>query len=691
MRNIFVATPGTRYGRLPPFFFPTAMPALYRFLFVFLTTLSIAGCFFGAVAAQSFSDATRLFVSPPRTGVGAAVVDVDGDGRTDLIAGEFVYLQRNESFVEIHGGAQGVIGALVADGDKDGVREVFFLQIERPGVSKYRPARMAFASVEELPIATDNFPLVQGSVLLDDDRDGHLDILLGNDGPPDVLLRGSGDGRYTDMSASVLPNVAGGTYGMAAADYDRDGDLDVAIGLCFPLPAANLLYRRDEHGYTEVAAQAGVADPLASWGVAWLDYNGDGWLDLYTANMPRLQDNAFFPGFNTLARNNGDGTFTEVAAQAGVAGPEREQSWTAVAADFDNDGWTDLFVANRPEASRLWRNLGDGTFEDRTAPAGLSEITTISLAAGDVNGDGWIDLFAPSDGQRVLFLNQGGNEGWLAVRLRGTASNRDGIGARVEVTAGSRTQVREITGGDGMMSHSHALEAHFGLGMMTEADVTVYWPSGEVTTVPDVAAKQRITIVEGEGRNDAPRSFALRQPLDGADVQPTGTITFGWEAAPDDDPVSYTVVLSAPDSSETMYTTNKTTLDLPASTFSAVGSYAWTVVATDGRSTRYADTPRTLERTGVTATEGEVPTEQPLLHLFPNPSAGNVHLTGLSAGRADVSVFNLLGQQIHTMALIAGPDGTTTLSLPGLPPGTYFLRVTDTEGILRTARFTRIR
>ncbi|HMB93950.1 MAG TPA: CRTAC1 family protein, partial [Rhodothermales bacterium] len=516
------------------------MQSICRFLFVFLATLGTSGCFFGTAAAQAFTDATHIFTSPPRSGVGATMVDVDGDGRTDLIAGESVYLQRDRSFIEINTELQGILGALVADANKDGVREVVFLQVEHPGISNYVPARMAFTPFEELPIATNNFPLVQGSVLLDDDRDGHLDILLGNDGPPDVLLRGSGDGHYTDMSASVLPNVDGGTYGMAAADYDRDGDLDIAIGLCIPLPAANLLYRRDDQAYVEVAASAGVADPLASWGVAWLDYDGDGWLDLFTANMPRLQDNVFFSGFNTLARNNGDGTFTEVAAQAGVAGPEREQSWSAVAADFDNDGWTDLFVANRPEPSRLWRNLGDGTFEDRTGAASLAEITTVAIAAGDVDGDGWIDLFAPSPGQRILFLNQGGNNGWLAIRLRGTASNRDGIGARVEVTAGGRTQVREITGGDGMMSQSHALEAHFGLGTMTEADVTVYWPSGEVTTVSNVAAKQRLTIVEGEGRNDPPGSFALRQPIDGADVQSAGTVTFGWEAAPDDDPVSYT-------------------------------------------------------------------------------------------------------------------------------------------------------
>ena len=501
--------------------------------------------FAASASAQTFTAVPDRFPVDPGFVLGPAVVDVDANGLVDLIGGDYLFLQRADGFTPIPIPVDILLGTVAGDTDEDGVLELALLPNPRPMLASYDPLRDAIGVPMALPIET-------------------------NDGPPDILLRGTGDGFFSDVSSLVLPDIAAGTYGMAAADVDKDGDLDVAIGLCRPLPAPNLLYRREATGYVEVGGEAGMGDPLASWGVAWLDYDGDSWLDLYAANMVMVENGVRSRSPNTLFRNNRDGTFSEVAAAAGVAGPSDEESWNVVAADFDNDGHIDLFVANQPQPSRLYRNLGDGTFDDVTEAAGLVGLADgggvpIGVAAGDVDGDGWVDLFLPGTAGR-LFLNEGGTNGWLAVRLRGTASNTDGVGARVEVTAGGRTQVREITAGDGMMAHSHALEAHVGLGEAATADVTVFWPSGEVTTVSGLAARQRVTIVEGEGPNAAPGRFAL----DAVEGTAPGTpLTLSWAPAEDDGPVTYTATIRHANGTERSWTTTETSVQPVAQPASA--------------------------------------------------------------------------------------------------------------------------
>ena len=329
-------------------------------------------------------------------------------------------------------------------------------------------------------------------------------------------------------------------------------------------------------------------------------------------------------------------------------------------------------MANSPRWSRFYRNLGNGTFEDRTGPSGLGGLVDTGLAVADVDGDGWVDVFMP-DAEGALYLNDGGTNGWLAVRLRGTASNPDGIGARVEVTAGGRTQVREITAGDGMMAHSHALEAHVGLGTEATADVTVRWPSGAVTTVTDVAASQQVTIVEGEGLNTAPGLFAL-EPV--SDARLGQAVPLRWSSAADADPVTYTVTVRHEGGAEVVRTTTDTSVEMEGLTMA--GAYTWTVRATDGRSVRMADGPGAFVL-AVVAAEAPLEASPFAVTAFPTPASDRVvvRVEG-AAGATTVALVDLLGRRVATARVeVQGGAGSAAFDVSSLPPGAYVARADD--------------
>ncbi len=229
----------------------------------------------------------------------------------------------------------------------------------------------------------------------DFDNDGDDDLYVGVYGA-NALHRNNGDGTFTDVTAAAGVGDPGSARGVAWGDYDGDGDLDLSIANA---GEANVLYRNNGNGtFTDVAAAAGVANTGASLGTSWADFDGDGDLDLYVGrwNQPNL-----------LYRNNGDGTFTDVAVAAGVADGGRGEgvAW----ADFDGDGDLDLYLSNLGQPNRLYRNDGDGTFVDVAVTAGVAHAGNGTGASwGDYDGDGDPDLYLANWNQpNVLYRNEG--------------------------------------------------------------------------------------------------------------------------------------------------------------------------------------------------------------------------------------------------------------------------------------------
>jgi enediyne biosynthesis protein E4 len=307
-----------------------------------------------------------------------------------------------------------------------------------------------------------------------------------------------------------------GSYGFTAiaADFDNDGWPDVYVS-CDTAPS--LLYHNNRDGtFSDIGIPAGCAldgqgVAQGGMGAATTDYDGDGWMDIVRSN--------FAGDPTTLYHNNGDGSFADVSQQAGLGAITKYVGMGVGFLDFDNDGWEDIFVANGhvyPEADRiagvagfkqpkvLFRSLGNARFADVSSVAGPGLVVVGSshgCAFADYDNDGDIDILVSNNNQPPnLLRNDGGTKHhWLMVKCLGTRSNRIAIGARVRTVTGPHVQMEEVISGSSFLSQSD-LRLHFGLGQAKTVDlVEVTWPSGTKESFPDVQADQLITIEEGHG------------------------------------------------------------------------------------------------------------------------------------------------------------------------------------------------
>ena len=326
-----------------------------------------------------------------------------------------------------------------------------------------------------------------------------------------LLFHNEGNGAFRDVSvASGVARVTG-RYPMTAAAADLDGDGWIDIYVATDSTAA-ILYRNNHDGtFTDVALTSGAAynemgSPQAGMGVALGDVDADGALDILKTH--------FADDIPALYRNRGRGLFEDIATQAGLAVQNRFVQWGAGLPDLDNDGWMDVFYVTGnvyPEVEAklpqyphrspriVFRNTGGGRFVDVTASSGPGVTTPQSsrgAAFGDIDGDGDVDALIMNMNAPPSLLRNDAPRGhhWLTVRLEGTPSNRQGIGATVLVTSGGRTQARAVLSQTSYYSVDD-LRPSFGLGDATVADrIEVRWPSGSVDVVKAVAADRVVTI-----------------------------------------------------------------------------------------------------------------------------------------------------------------------------------------------------
>lgn len=348
----------------------------------------------------------------------------------------------------------------------------------------------------------------------DYDQDGFADLYVANwacypdcgrpmTGDKDMLYHNNGDGTFTDVSDLLGSQTVGAGFVGSFTDFDNDGDLDIyLVNDEFINPIGNKLWRNDGPGcdgwcFTEIAEEAKADTQLMGMGLATSDYDNDGDLDFYFSNA----------GPMALLQNQGDGTFADVAEQAGVDVP-LGIGWGAVFFDYDNDGWRDLYLAvaeatkDGSSANPLFRNNRDGSFADVSHISGaVSDAgSSMGVAYADYDKDGDVDLVVGNhDGGYKLYRNEAGaasGNQWLALELVGNGRvNRDAIGAKVWVTtADGLTQLQDVQCGSSLGA-GNEMSLHFGLGENTEATaVTVLWPDGVEQTFANVPANQRVTL-----------------------------------------------------------------------------------------------------------------------------------------------------------------------------------------------------
>jgi len=382
-----------------------------------------------------------------------------------------------------------------------------------------------------------------GACFLDMDKDGDLDLYVANyvdftyenhqicrfNGFPsyvgpmnyhptsDTLYRNNGDGTFTDVSKTSGVAASKGTgMGMVCADYDNDGDTDVLVGNDV---AGNSVFQNDGAGrFEEVGLITGLAYDLSgsaqgTMGVDCGDWNNDGLLDFFVTSYQHQ--------VATLYKNLGGDAFQDVTRTTGAGqNTFAHVTWGTGIVDFDNDGHRDLFIARghlHDNVERfddtttylarnlVLRNTGKGKFvnvSDQCGDGLLVKLSSRGAGFDDLDNDGDVDgVILNSRREPTILRNDSANENhWLQIRLRGAKTNRDGIGARVKVTAGGFTQIDEVHSGRGYQSH-YGMRLHFGLGKGDRVDrIEVRWIGGGVERFENLAADRLVTLTEGTGK-----------------------------------------------------------------------------------------------------------------------------------------------------------------------------------------------
>jgi hypothetical protein len=509
------------------------------------------------------------------TGTGVAAFDYDGDGWLDLFIVNGTTLEgfpkgqeptshlyrnkRDGTFEDVTTKAGLALvgwgqGACAGDYDNDGHEDLFVTFFGTNRLFRNRGDGTFDDVSKRAGLETGRSRWGAGCAFLDLDRNGRLDIFAANYidldlatapvpesglcrykglpvacGPPglpggkNVLYRNQGDGTFADVSVAAGITRAHGTYalGVSTLDFDGDGWTDLYVAND---SNPSTLYRNNHDGsFTDIGVSAGCAysqdgKPQAGMGVAVGDYNRDGHMDIFKTN--------FAGDTSTLYANTGKSLCEDRTFASGFGRNTRWLGWGVSFLDLDLDGWQDLFLVNGhvyPEVDQVkteagykqrkvvYRNRGDGRFDDVTEPLG-PPVTVPKAGRGaafaDLDNDGDVDVLVNNvhEAPALYRLDQREPRNWAAFRLIGVQSNRSAIGARVLLTAGGITQASEVRGGGSYYSQND-LRLHFGLGAAKAIDrIEIRWPNGNIEVWTGVEPNRIVTLTEGTGRPLPPRT-----------------------------------------------------------------------------------------------------------------------------------------------------------------------------------------
>ena len=417
------------------------------------------------------------------------VVDMNGDHVDDIVG-----VSSNNLRVHYQGaggtftitdypiaGTSNMPGWSMAAGDFNRDGQTDLILGSGQGVSIWKSTGTGYTS-----ITPGDYIFCQRTNFADLNNDGNLDIFSCHDIAPNCyyLNAGGTSNNLTFYQSNTTPGAMnfgtiGGNYSTLFTDFDNDGDVDVFISKCSGPPCE--LHRNDGNGvYTDISAIAGInVTPIQTWSSAIGDFDNDGDMDIIIAASSG--SHKYFRN-NLDTSNSTEEAYTNITAGSGWD-TNTSTNIDNVTYDFDNDGFLDVLGAS----GKIMFNQHNSTF----APVTFSGIAVGAI--GDLNNDGFLDIL---NGSTVRYAVPNTNK-WLEVALQGIQSNRNGIGARVEIHGAWGTQIRDIRSGQGF-KYMSSLDAHFGIGQATAIDqVVIRWPSGLVDTYNNVSPNQRLIVVEG--------------------------------------------------------------------------------------------------------------------------------------------------------------------------------------------------
>jgi hypothetical protein len=481
---------------------------------------------------------------------GAAFLDYDKDGFIDLYVTTGIWKEglssgekpekmaenrlyhnlQNGTFEDVtkKAGVSGPwysMGVTVGDFNNDGFQDIYISNYG-PNVLLKNNGNGTFSDVtKRAKVAGGDNDFSVGAAWFDYDNDGLLDLYVGNylnfdpqykyfyapdgfpgpmayDAQPDILYHNTGNGVFEDVTKTMgIVDIDGRAMGVGSVDYDDDGFQDIYVANDHTM---NYLWHNNGgKGFTDMGTPSGTAfgqagESTISMAVDFADYNHDGLIDIFVSDDKYCR----------FYENMGNGIFSDQSYPSGIAMPAGQfVGWSSSFIDYDNDGNVDIYKVNGAlkhlygQEDQLFKNLGDGKFQDVSTESGKyfeKEMVGRGACFGDYDNDGDIDGFIENLNSPGVFLrnNKGNQNNWITLNLAGSSSNRDGVGAKVKITSGAMVQTAYKKSTTGYLSQNDP-RIHFGLAKNDMVEkIEIRWPSGKIQVLENVKPNQILTVNE---------------------------------------------------------------------------------------------------------------------------------------------------------------------------------------------------